>query len=74
MQMFAIPSFFRSDDDTFVLKQILKHYFDGTLPSVLTAQREHIEIWEGDQYGHKDDETRVRHSCSQANRTTAITD
>ncbi len=44
--MRQIPAFFASDDDEFVLRQILKHYLDGTLPNVLTAHRDDIERWE----------------------------
>ncbi|SIT11213.1 hypothetical protein SAMN05421799_11453 [Alicyclobacillus vulcanalis] len=44
--MRLIPAFFASDDDEFVLRQILKHYLDGTLPNVLTAHRGDIERWE----------------------------
>ncbi|WP_197029259.1 hypothetical protein [Alicyclobacillus macrosporangiidus] len=43
--MFKIPAFFASDDDGYVLDQILKHYVDGTLPDVLTARREDIDEW-----------------------------
>jgi hypothetical protein len=59
MQMHSIPSFFWSNDDAFVLKQILKHYVDGTLPAVLTAHREHLESQEGERYVYEDDETRI---------------
>ncbi|EJY57264.1 hypothetical protein GCM10025858_40580 [Alicyclobacillus sacchari] len=44
--MRKMPAFFASDDDEFVLRQILKHYLDGTLPNVLTAHRGDIEQWE----------------------------
>ncbi|MCL6600078.1 MAG: hypothetical protein K6T81_15275 [Alicyclobacillus macrosporangiidus] len=43
--MCQIPAFFASDDDGYVLDQMLKHYFDGTLPAALTARREDIDEW-----------------------------
>ncbi|SDW97631.1 hypothetical protein SAMN04489725_12521 [Alicyclobacillus hesperidum] len=48
--MRQIPTFFASEDDELVLRQILRHYLDGTLPSVLTAHRDDIERWEREQH------------------------
>ena len=45
-----IPAFFASDDDAYVLKQILQTYHDGKLPKTLTAHRDQIEEWDGVQH------------------------
>ena len=51
-----IPAYFASDDDAYVLKQILQTYLDGTLPAMLTAHRDQIEEWDGVQ--HETEQTR----------------
>ena len=45
-----IPAYFASDDDAYVLEQILQTYLDGTLPAMLTAHRDQIEEWDGVQH------------------------
>ena len=45
-----IPAYFASDDDAYVLKQILQTYLDGTLPAMLTAHRDQIDEWDGVQH------------------------
>ena len=70
--MFNFPLFFQSTDDAFVLKKMLKHYLDGTLPTVLTAYREHIEEWDGARHAMQQHKTCLRHTCRETDDTTSI--
>lgn len=70
--MFNIPLFFQSPDDVFVLHQILKHYLDGTLPTVLTAYREHIEEWDGGYHVTEEDEACIRYPRGETHDAAEI--
>ena len=39
----AIPQWFNSQNDSYVLDKIIEHYLTGSLPHVLTAYREDFE-------------------------------